>query len=283
MGLVSSTGTLLPLDEVIAYKKMEVAQQQVLTPLDSLRALAKMQERPLDISSHVRINRVALLVQLANPAAEPDNSQRDLTYDPVALARRMVRQGAQGLVVPTDPRYFGGGLVHLTLVANAVEVPVIRRDFILDEYQVVETRAAGADGLLLMTPFIGPPMARRLTSATQRNLMTAVVEVHDETALEAVLTFEPRVIAINNRDPLTGEVDLGTTSRLVERVPGHITVITMGGLHTPYDVARVISGVDGVIVPQHMLLDPATALALRHVLGIPSDSIIPNSDPPQAI
>jgi indole-3-glycerol phosphate synthase len=270
-----------PYEEIIAYKVKQIAQQQVVTPIDSLRALAKMQDRPRDVSSHVRVNRVALLAELQNPAFQAGEVDGDDPgYDPVALARRLIRQGAQGLVVATDKRYYGGGVVHLTLVSNAVDVPVVRRDYILDEYQVVETRAAGADGLLVTTPVVNSTTLRRLVSATQRNLMTAVVEVHSADELEAVLPLEPRLIAINNRHPLTREVDLTLTPRLVERVPGHITVITMGGLHSPYDVARVASGVDGVLVPQDMLLDPQQAAALRHILGIADENIIPNTEPP---
>ena len=270
-----------PFEEIIAYKIKQIAQQQVVTPLDSLRALAKMQDRPRDVSSHIRVNRVALLADLQNPTVQAgDSDGDDPGYDPVALARRLIRQGAQGLVIATDKRYYGGGVVHLTLVSNAVDVPVVRRDYILDEYQVVETRAAGADGLLITAPVVNPNTLRRLVSATQRNLMTAVVEVHSADELEAVLPLEPRVIAINNRHPITREIDLSLTPRLVERVPGHITVVTMGGLQTPYDVARVASGVDGVLVPQDMLLDPERAAALRHILGISDDSIIPNTEPP---
>ena len=270
-----------PFEEIIAYKIKQIAQQQVVTPIDSLRALAKMQDRPRDVSSHIRVNRIALLAELQNPGFQAGQDDGDdLGYDPVALARRLIRQGAQGLVVATDRRYYGSGVVHLTLVSNAVEVPVIRRDFILDEYQVVETRAAGADGLLVTPPVISAHTLRRLVSATQRNLMTAVVEVYSADELEAVLPLEPRLIAINNRHPITRQVDLSLTPRLVERVPGHIAVITMGGLHTPYDVARVAGGVDGVLVPQDMLLDPAQAAALRRILGHPDDTIIPNTDPP---
>jgi len=255
-------------EEIIAYKTEQVARLQAVTPLAGLRALAKMQARPLDLSSHVLENRVALLAQVMNPAVDLGQAAAGAApYDPVALARRLARHGAQALVVATDEQYHAGGIEHLTLVANAVNVPVIRYDYIIDEYQIVETRAAGGDGLFLTPALLPPEQMRRLISITQRNLMTAVVNVHSEAELQAILPFEPRVIAINNANPLTGRVDLSLTTRLVEMVPGHVTLLTMGGLESPRDVGQVMAGVDGVLVGPAMLLISEWAAELWDMLG----------------
>ncbi len=268
-------------EEIIAHKKKIIAQMQVVTPLASLRALASMQERPQDVSSTIRENRVALLVQVRNPFADLFNDGSEIPpYDPVALARRLVRQGAQVLVVTTSKQYHGGGVEHLTLVANAVKVPVIREDYILDEYQVVETKAAGGDGMMLFMTMLDENQRRSLISVTQRNLMTVIAQVHSAEELEAVLPFEPRVIAITNCDPRTGAVDLSTTSRLLEMVPGHITVITMDGITTTQDVATVMTGVDGVLVPQELMLVPDSAAAIRQMLNITLQSSSGDTDPP---
>ncbi|MBN2469650.1 MAG: indole-3-glycerol-phosphate synthase, partial [Anaerolineae bacterium] len=265
--------TLYTLEEIAAYKKRTIAQQQMITPLASLRALAKMQDRPYDLSSRLRENRVALLARIMNPNAQfGDIPEGAASYDPVALARRLVRQGVQALMVATDERHHGGGIEHLTLVTSAVDVPVIRYDYIVDEYQVVETRAAGGDGILLMPELLEPAQMHRLVSATQRNLMTVVARVHNEEELRAVLPYEPRVIAIDNRDRHTRAVDLTLTSRLVQMVPGHITVITLGGMKTTRDVAQVMAGVDGVLVNQAMLLIPTVAADLREMLGVTLDT-----------
>lgn len=270
-------------DEIIAYKQEQVARLQAVTPLPGLRALAKMQARPLDLSSHVLENRVALLARVMNPAVDLGQAASGAApYDPVALARRLARHGAQALVVATDDRYHAGAIEHLTLVANAVNVPVIRYDFIIDEYQVVETRAAGGDGLFLMPALLPPEQVRRLLSVTQRNLMTAVVCVHSEAELRAILPFEPRVIAINNYNPLTDRVDLSLTPRLVEMVPGHVTLLTMGGLESPRDVGQVMAGVDGVLIGPAMLLITDWAAELWEMLGTPGPgSVPPESEPPR--
>lgn len=264
-------------DAVLAYKKKVVAQRQVTTPLESLRALAKMQDRPRDVASVLRLHRAALFSHVMNPNSSLGQpTSGTAPYDPVALARRLIRQGAQGLIVSTDMRFDGGGIEHLPLVSNAVDVPVVRHDYIIDEYQVVETRAAGGDGLILYPALLSSEQLRGLISATQRNLMTVIAVVHSAEELEAVLPHEPRVIAINNHDPRTDRVDLSLTGRLLERVPGHITVITMGGFESPWDLVQVAAGVDGVVVKQSMLLIPSTARALRELLGID-----PPEDPSQ--
>lgn len=256
-------------ERLVAYKKRVVAQQQVVTPLDSLRALAKMQDRPRDVASVLRDGKGTLFSQVMNPNSSLGQPVSGTApYDPVALSRRLIRQGAQGLVVSTDTRLDGGGVEHLTMVANAVEVPVIRHDYIVDEYQVVETRAAGGDGLFLYPSMLSPDRLRALISATQRNLMTVVACVYSEGELRAVLPYEPRIVVFNNHDPRTNQVDLGLTGRLLEQVPGHITVLTMGGIESPWDVVQVAAGVDGVIVKQAHLLIPSTAKAIREILGI---------------
>ncbi|NPV68267.1 MAG: hypothetical protein HPY64_14090 [Anaerolineae bacterium] len=272
-------------DEIIAYKQEQVARLQAVTPLPGLRALAKMQARPQDLSSHLLENRVALLARVMNPAVDLGQSAAGAApYDPVALARRLARHGAQALVVATDERYHAGAIEHLTLVANAVNVPVIRYDFIIDEYQVVETRAAGGDGLFLTPALLPPEQVRRLLSITQRNLMTAIVCVHSEAELRAILPFEPRVIAINNYNPLTDRVDLSLTPRLVEMVPGHVTLLTMGGLESPRDVGQVMAGVDGVLVGPAMLLIADWAAELWEMLKTPGPGPVPpESEPPRQI
>lgn len=266
-GMMSSS--VPSFEEIIAHKKKAIAQMQVVTPLASLRALASMQDRPQDVSSTIRENRTALLVQVRNPFASlPTDGGTIPPYDPVALARRLVRQGAHALVVTTSKQFHGGGVEHLTLVTNAVKVPVIREDYILDEYQVVETKAAGGDGMMLFMAILDENQRRILISVTQRNLMTVIAQVHTVEELESILPYEPRVIAISNADPQTGEVDLTTTSRLLELVPGHITVVTMGGITTTQDVATVMTGVDGVLVPQELMLVPDSAATIRQMLNI---------------
>lgn len=267
----SSPSDPLPssLEELIAYKRRQIAQRQAITPLDSLRALASMQARPLDVSSTLRENRVALAAPVINVNPNPEGESGRLVniYDPVALARQLVARGAQMLVVPTDERQ-QGGLDHLTLVANAVDVPVVRQDIVLDEYQVVETRAAGGDGLFLNARLLEETAMRRLISATQRNRMTAIVEVSSMDELRAVLIHDPRVIAINNLDPLDGTADLDKTRRLLEQVPAHIAALSMGGLATPPDVARVAaSGAEGLLVELALLSVAAMAATIRETLA----------------
>ncbi len=268
----------LSLEAIVAHKKRLIAQKQVVTPLASLRALASMQERPRDVCSAIRGSHVALLAQVQNLA--PEEETVDIPYDAVALARRLVALGAQALLVLTDDNQPTGGIEHLTLATHAVDVPVIRQDYIIDEYQVIETRAAGADGLLLRASLVNAATMRRLISATQRNRMTEIVEVRNEDELLTALPYEPRIIAINNHDPETGVVDLTATRRLRPLIPAHILTLSRGGLYTPQDVAAVFRDVDGIIVGPDVLLTRPAAAGIRDLLHITTKPHPIDSDPP---
>ncbi|MBN1964316.1 MAG: hypothetical protein JW910_06700 [Anaerolineae bacterium] len=257
------------LAEIIARKRKQIAQQKVVTPLASLRALAGMMRfRPKDLSSVLRENRVTLIGQVRRyDPAGADGSNPGQPYDPVALARQLVTQGVQALIVATDAAQ-GGGVEHLTLIKQAVHVPVIRQDYIVDEYQVVETRAAGGDGLLLLANVLDSDTLRGLISVTQRNLLTEIVQVHSAEELETVLPFEPRVIAICNHVHDQDAPNLDLTSQLVQLVPGHIAIMSMGGLDSVTDVATVMNGPDGVLLGPELLFDPESMGAVRRLFDL---------------
>jgi len=258
--------TLPSLEDVIARKRESVARRAGLTPLESLRALASLQPRPPDVGSTLRENRVALVAQIMAADLGQNSGANGIAYDPVGLARQAVVQGAHALAVVTEDLYHGGALDHLTHVCNAVGVPVIRQDFVVEEYQVVEARAGGAAALTLIAAVLGDTEMRRLISATQRNRMNAVVLVHDEAELNVALSWEPRVIAIDNRDRHSGAVDLDKTRRLMALIPARLAVLSMGGLRTAQDVAQVAqTGVDAVLVPAPLLLN-TEAEAIRAAL-----------------
>lgn len=250
------------LAEIIARKRKQIAQRKVVTSLTELRALAGMTDfRPHDVASVLREQGVTLIGRVCRP-----HTTGSLPYDPVALARQLVKQGAQVLVVATD-ELDGGGVEHVTLIKRAVEVPVIRQDYVVDDYQVVETRGAGGDGLLLMANLLEPVVLRGLISLTQRNLLTEIVQVHSAAELAVVLPFEPRVIAICNHDPRSGQTDLSLTAELLARIPAHITAISMCGLETVADVVAVLNGPNGVLLGPELLLDPPTMQAVTGLLN----------------
>lgn len=246
----SSESSLL---RMVAHTQRMVEQRKKEVPLAGMRALAGMQRRTIDLSSTLRErDHVALIVQIKR--ADPNNQIPLENYQPLLLAKQMEALGATALAVSTNEKFYHGGIADLTRVAQTSKIPVIRHDFVYDEYQIVEARAAGADGVLLIAALLAPKVLRNLISITQRNRMTAVVQVQNSDELEDTIAFEPRVIAISNRDMHSFTLDLDNTRRLRDLVPPHMTVISIGGIYTPKDVAYIQqTQLHGMMVGQQLL------------------------------
>lgn len=241
--------------DVVEERKREV-------PLPGIRALATMQTRPYDLSSTIRYDGgISLLVHVKRTS--PDMDSRIENYDPVMLAVRFAALGAKALAISTNEKFYHGGIADLTLVSQNVKIPVIRQDFVYDEYQIVEARAAGADAVLLIAHLLEPEQLRSLISITQRNRMNAVVQVQNEDEVRTAIRYEPRVIAISNRDMRNFRVDFDRTLRLRPLIPSHMAVISMGGLRRPEHLMRVAqANIDAVIIGQALLQAEDTAKAI---------------------
>jgi indole-3-glycerol phosphate synthase len=226
---------------------LEKRKQEI--PLSGIRALAAMQRRTFDLSS--------LLKGLPSPGMIAKLKRTDESseaYKPAFFARQFEAAKVAAIMVQTVAKYYHHSLADLTHIALPAQVPIIRQDYIYDEYQVVEARAAGADAVLLIAALLDPKLLSNLISITQRNRMTAVVQVQNEEELLTAVEFEPRVIAISNRDMHTFQVDLDTTGRLCQQVPNHMAIVSLGGMNTVQEVAYVTRfPIHGVIVRQDLL------------------------------
>jgi indole-3-glycerol phosphate synthase len=254
--------------QMFEYTRQIVEQRKKEVPLKGIRALASMQTRPIDLASTLRESaETVLIVQLKRRAPE---MQKPLeTYDPGMMAKNFVANGARAICVATNPKFYLGDVMDLILVKQSVLVPVIRQDLIYDEYQIVEARAAGADGVVLIAAMLPPEKLRELISITQRNRMTEVVQVQDREELLMALQFEPRVIAISNRDMRNLSVHLENTLHLRNLIPPHIRVISMGGLWTAEDVARVrTANLDAILVGQVLLMAEDTSRAIQELFNV---------------
>src|SRR5437867_6717452 len=159
--------------------------------------------------------------------------------DPVRHARAYQRGGAVAISVLTDAPHFGGPLDDLECVAQAVSVPVLRKDFILDELQLLEARAAGASGVLLIARALPPDRLGALARTARANALGVLVEVHSEPELDQALTVEPTAVGVNSRDLATFAVDLRLTERLLARVPAAVPAVAESGIETRSDVERM--------------------------------------------
>jgi indole-3-glycerol phosphate synthase len=253
------------LDKITRWKREEIARSKSAMPLETVQAEMAVAPPPRDFAATLRASGVAdaapplsgrgsvrLIAEVKR--ASPSKGLLHPDLDAVALARAYQAHGAAAISVLTDGRFFQGSLDHLRAVRQYVGLPVLRKDFILDPYQVYEARAFGADAVLLIVAALSDGDLKVLYQLVHRLGMAALVEVHNEAELERALKIDPRIVGVNNRDLRTFEVDLGTTVRLRPMVPADVIFVAESGVHTRADVARLAAaGVDGILVGEALI------------------------------
>jgi indole-3-glycerol phosphate synthase len=241
------------LDRILANKYLEVAQRRISMPIEPLRERALAQTRPRDFLDALReAGRPALIAECKK--ASPSKGLLRIEYDPAQLARTYAENGAAALSVLTDEKFFQGSLHDLSVAREAAGLPVLRKDFIVDGYQVYEARAAGADAVLLIGAALRLDRLRELHALIGELGMTALVEIHDEAEVETALQITPRLIGVNNRNLHDFSVDVQTTARLRKCIPAEIVLVAESGIHTADDVSRVRDmGVDAILVGEALV------------------------------
>ncbi|MGC9347844.1 MAG: indole-3-glycerol phosphate synthase TrpC [Anaerolineae bacterium] len=253
------------LDTIVAHKRKELARRRRADELAAVRSEAAAAPPPRDFAAALQAPGVSLIAEIKR--ASPSAGSLRLDLDPVALARIYAEHGAAAISVLTDARFFAGSLDDLRAVRAAVAVPTLRKDFILDPYQVYEARAAGADAVLLIVAALSDARLRELHALVNRLGMAALVEVHNRTELKRALEITPRVIGINNRDLRTFEVSLDTTEALGQLVPEKVVTVAESGIKTEADVERLRRiGVDAILVGTSLVKATDTAAAVRRLV-----------------
>ena len=210
---------------------------------------------------------VGLIAEVKRRSPSQGAIREDL--DPVAHARGYVRGGAVAVSVLTDEAHFGGSLDDLARVAAAVPVPVLRKDFILDELQIMEARAAGASAVLLIARILEPDRMKALARAAQQWGLATLIEVHDAGELEPALAARPGVLGINARDLSTFVVDLEGAKQLIARVPSGVPVVAESGVETRSDVEQLAAaGADFVLVGTSVARHHNPEAAVRALTGV---------------
>jgi indole-3-glycerol phosphate synthase len=262
------------LEKIVATKRKEVAARQAQTPLETLKAQVAAMPRPRNFFQAVttpnrkRVNLIAE-VKKASPSAGVIRAD----FDPVAIAMQYEAAGADALSVLTDEPYFHGRLEYIEQVRAKVKLPVLRKDFIIDPWQVYETRAAGADAMLLIAECLDLSLLMDLQILAAELNLTVLIEVHDMENLirvrDRLVGFPLRgysLLGINNRDLRTFKVDIGTTLRLAELVEDRSVLVSESGIATAADIGRLQkAGVRATLVGETLMRSGDVAATVKEL------------------
>jgi indole-3-glycerol phosphate synthase len=258
------------LEKIVGYKRQEIAAAQTARPLHAVEdaAHAAPPVRPFAGALQARIDagRFALIAEIKK--ASPSKGLIRAAFDPPALAKAYEAGGATCLSVLTDGPSFQGAPGHLTEARAATLLPVLRKDFMLDRYQVAEARALGADCILIIMAAVDDVTAGTLCAYAKAWNMDAIAEVHDAAELDRALRLDCRLIGINNRDLKTFHTTLETTEQLAPRVPHDRIVIAESGIASRSDLDRLANaGVHAFLVGESLMRQPDVTAATRTLLG----------------
>ncbi|MCO5177502.1 MAG: indole-3-glycerol phosphate synthase TrpC [Thermomicrobiales bacterium] len=259
------------LRDILINTANEVTVRKVTTPLADVEAAARTTPTPVDLIARLREPGVSVIAEFKRASPSKGLINPDATVD--SVARAYLSAGAAGISVLTDERFFRGSLDDLREVAAfahaaAPAAGVLRKDFVIDSYQIAEARAAGADCVLLIVAALDDDELRDLYAAAADYGLQALVEVHDEQELERALAIDATLLGINSRDLRSFAVDLGTIERVAAQVPPTVTLVGESGIRTRADVERLeAAGVHAILVGETLMRAADPAAALRELVG----------------
>ena len=256
------------LERILERKRAELEAARAAVPLAEMQRRAASAPTPRDfaaaIAAKVSAGRAAVIAEIKK--ASPSRGLLRVDFDPAAIARSYESGGAACLSVLTDRDFFQGAPEHLAQARAACSLPVLRKDFITEPYQVYESRALGADCILLIAAALARQDMQGLEASARSLGMAVLVEVHDARELEAALALDTPLLGINNRDLRSFQTRLENTLELLPKVPQGRTVVTESGIHTPDDVRRMrVAGVHAFLVGEVFMRAPEPGRELARV------------------
>jgi indole-3-glycerol phosphate synthase len=256
------------LDKIVAQTRRRIEASQSRLPLLELKRRVGQADTPRPFQKALKAAGFGLIAEVKR--SSPSRGRLHPNLDAAEMARLYARGGAHAVSILTEPDFFKGSLEDLKSAREAVNLPLLRKDFILEPYQVYEARVYGADAILLITAILPPKKLSQLLSLSQKLGMDALVEVHQEAEVETALKANARVIGINNRNLNDFSVDLKTTLRLRPLIPPEVSVVSESGIqsHVDVDLLRQ-TGVDAVLIGEALVTSHDPLAKIRELLGQP--------------
>jgi indole-3-glycerol phosphate synthase len=253
------------LNRIIAEKREEVEQRKKDIPVSSLKERIARRKAPLDFALALSGGNTRLIAEVKR--ASPSRGLLCRNFDPVELAKTYAQGGAAAISVLTEANYFQGSIEHLAAIREEVKLPLLRKDFIFDQYQIYESGAYGADALLLIVAILSQGQLEELLSLSRSLGLSCLVEVHNEDEVERALLSGAKIIGINNRDLNTFKVDINTTRRLRPLVPQDRIVVSESGISRREDIKKLKGwGVNAVLVGEALVTAGDTLTRMREII-----------------
>jgi indole-3-glycerol phosphate synthase len=262
--LQTNSGTVL--GRIVDARRAEIARRKRMVPETVLRMAVKKAEPVRDFAGALGRDAINVIAELKK--ASPSAGLLRASFDPAGLARDFEHAGAAALSVLTEEEFFQGSLAYLRDARGASSVPVLRKDFIVEPWQVWEARAANADSFLLIVAALAPEMLEELLTLGRELGMEPLVEVHTAAELSTALAAGARIVGVNNRDLHTLAVHVETSLELIAAIPDECIAVSESGLRSAEDLARLRSaGFDAFLIGEHLMRENDPAAGLRRLLG----------------
>jgi indole-3-glycerol phosphate synthase len=255
---------------IVAATRRIVEVRQELEPIGDLekRAAEQPSRAGRFLAALGRLDRLNVIAECKRRS--PSKGVLRADYDPIAIARGYATAGAAAISVLTEPTFFDGAIEHLQAVRQAIadEVPLLRKDFIVSEYQLLESKAAGADAVLLIVSALRPVELKVLHDHASRHGLDVLVEVHDARELDVALDIGARIIGVNNRNLRTLDVDVHASDELIARIPGDVIAVSESGLKSADDLSRLRHlGYRAFLIGERFMTAPDPAAALSELVA----------------
>ena len=254
------------LQKIVENKREEVARQKEILPLGELRQMLADRPPTRDFEGAIRDRGCAVIAEVKRSSPSKGRIRED--FDPVGIAGIYADNGASAISILTERKFFEGSAAYVPQISSVVGLPLLRKDFIIDPYQINETRVLGADALLLIARLLEAGELRDFIGLASELGLAALVEVHDEADAEKAISSGARLVGINNRDLATFRTDLEVSIQLARRIPKGITVVSESGIDSRGEIEKLMeAGIHAFLVGESLMREKDVGKKLRELLG----------------